>query len=305
MTCVKHSGLRGYPRLRPAYDAGMALAQQTTQADMATSNDKAGERTGDKTGDSVRAVERALDILLALGGGEAELTVAELLKRVDLSRPTLYRLLYTLEHCGFVQSQGDPQRFRLGPAVGRLSWAWSSSLDIAQVARPFMQQLWEQTRETVAVFTPTGATRLCVAEIPSPQPLSFKRGVGYSEHIVRGASGRALLAWMAPSDALLASYCQGSGIDPAQLRPQLADVRQLGYATSRDELIHGATAIAVPFFDNSDQIAGSIGVFGPDVRMDPQRLQALAPLLLQAAQGLSTALGRSRGRAASPGPASA
>src|SRR5574343_1257403 len=103
--------------------------------------------------ENVRAVERALDILSAFGPGDGELTVVDLLKRVDLSRATLYRLLFTLEQSGFVFAEGDPQRFRLGPAVGRLAWAWSASLDIAQVARPFMQQLWEQTRETVAVFT--------------------------------------------------------------------------------------------------------------------------------------------------------
>ena len=45
----------------------------------------------EKNQDSVRAVDRALDILLAFRPGDEALTVAELLKRVDLSRPTLYR----------------------------------------------------------------------------------------------------------------------------------------------------------------------------------------------------------------------
>ena len=255
-------------------------------------NTNSTESNKEKGSEGVRAVERALDILLALGSGDHELTVGDLLKRVDLSRPTLYRLLYTLEQCGFVSASGEPQRFRLGPAVGRLSWAWSSSLDIAQLARPFMQKIWELTQETVAVFTPAGSMRVCAAEIPSPQPLSFKRGVGYSEHIVRGASGRALLAWMEPSQALLESYCTELDIDPATLAKDLNDVRARGYAISRDELIRGAAAIAVPFFDNSNQIAGSIGVFGPEVRMSPQRLESLAPQLMQAATELSTALGK-------------
>ena len=36
--------------------------------------------------ENVRAVERALDILSAFGPGDGELTVVDLLKRVDLSR---------------------------------------------------------------------------------------------------------------------------------------------------------------------------------------------------------------------------
>eukprot|EP01034_Spumella_vulgaris_P046805 gene46805-58371_t len=52
--------------------------------------------TAEKT-DNVRAVGRALEILMAFSEDAPELSAGELLKRVDLSRPTLYRLLYTLE----------------------------------------------------------------------------------------------------------------------------------------------------------------------------------------------------------------
>src|SRR2546421_12774516 len=73
---------------------------------------------------AVRAVGRALDILLAFTPQDNELTVGELVKRVDLSRPTLYRLLHTLEQSGFLLSSGEPQRFRLGPAGGGLAPGW-------------------------------------------------------------------------------------------------------------------------------------------------------------------------------------
>ena len=56
--------------------------------------------TAEKT-DNVRAVGRALEILMAFSEDAPELSAGELLKRVDLSRPKLYRLLYTLEEHGF------------------------------------------------------------------------------------------------------------------------------------------------------------------------------------------------------------
>jgi predicted DNA-binding transcriptional regulator AlpA len=144
-----------------------------------------------KATDSVRAVDRALDILLAFNGAEGGLTVAELIKRVDLSRPTLYRLLNTLELKGFVASSGDPQRFRLGPSVARLAHSWSTSLKLSDVAEPAMRRVWNATEETVALFVPDGLMRLCVAEMPSPQALSFKRGVGYRERWWLAQAGAA------------------------------------------------------------------------------------------------------------------
>ncbi|MDR8105017.1 IclR family transcriptional regulator [Burkholderia cenocepacia] len=245
----------------------------------------------EKGADGVRSVERALEILLAFGDSDRDLSVGELLKRVDLSRPTLYRLLYTLQQNGFVLAEGDPQRFRLGPAVGRLAWAWSASLDVAALAQPVLRTIWEETGETVALFIPQGATRICVAELPSPQPLSFRRGIGYSERIVRGASGRALLAWMDSTPEQLAQYCEGLDFEPKDLMRKLQSVRKLGYAVSRNELINGAVAIAVPFFDHSNRVAGSIGVFGPSVRLEQDEIERIAERLLEHAQSLSGLLG--------------
>ncbi|RYX94044.1 MAG: IclR family transcriptional regulator [Comamonadaceae bacterium] len=250
----------------------------------------------EKSGDGVRAVARALDILLAFSAGEAELTVSDILKRVDLSRPTLYRLLYTLEENGFVTSSGDPQRFRLGPSVARLSWAWSASLDLAQIAQPVMRNVWTETGETVALFVPQGSMRVCIAEMQSTQPLSFKRGVGYTERIVRGASGRAILAWTDTPPESLAELCEGLDTRPAQLQAELRAIRKRGYALSHNELIKGAIAVAVPFFDRGEKVAGSIGVFGPDVRLDTARIDAMAVRLVEHARQLSVLLGREQPR---------
>lgn len=121
-------------------------------------------------GENVRAVDRALDILSAFRADDHGLTVAELQQRRDLSRPTLYRLLGTLEQRGFLSSAGEPLRFRLGPAVAQLSNAWRASLDVAVVAQPMLRELWRQSRETVALYLREDPYRICVAEIESPQP---------------------------------------------------------------------------------------------------------------------------------------
>lgn len=249
------------------------------------------EMTTTDKNENVRAVGRALDILLAFTEGDPELSPAELLKRVELSRPTLYRLLYTLEESGFLVSVGEPQRFRLGPSVARLAHVWKSTLDLKSVAEPVMRRLWQETQETVALFVPQGNMRLCVEELPSPQPLNFKRGVGYTEKIVLGATGRAILAHQDPSPEQLRTLAQGTRIDLKELESELAATRKRGYSTSRSELISGAVAVAVPFFDREAQVAGSIGVFGPEVRLDASRQKAVAQLLLDEAVRLSDALG--------------
>jgi DNA-binding IclR family transcriptional regulator len=256
------------------------------------------DKDNDKAQDgAVRAVGRALEILLAFTPQDEELTVGELGKRVDLSRPTLYRLLHTLEQSGFLLSSGEPQRFRLGPAVARLAHVWTASHNLAAVAQPMMRKVWEATGETVALFVPDGLFRLCVAELPSPQPLSFKRGVGYRERLVLGASGRAILAHMASGADELAAYAEGIDIDLKRYPAELAKIRDRGYAVSKDELIQGAVAVAAPFFDGADQVGGSLGIFGPTVRLPAAQTERFGRLLVEEAGRLSRALGKISGTA--------
>lgn len=245
----------------------------------------------DKASEGVRAVERALDVLAAFSAGENDLLVADLLKRVGLTRPTLYRLLHTLEKKGFVVSHGEPQRYRLGPAVARLAHVWSTTLDLAAVARPVMLEAWSYTSETVALFVPRGEMRLCVAEMQSPQPISFRRGVGYSEKLVRGASGRAILAFTPLATGQLEAYAAGTSTDMDWLREQLKLTQQRGYAMGHNELIQGAYAVAAPFFNGDGQVAGSIGVFGPDARLTEARVHEFGHYLRGLGNRLSETLG--------------
>jgi DNA-binding IclR family transcriptional regulator len=243
--------------------------------------------------DGVRSVERALDVLSAFSAEQHELLVADLMKRVDLSRATLYRLLHTLEKKGYVSSSGEPQRFTLGPAVARLAHVWSSALDLSAVARPIMSEAWTITAETVALFVPQGDMRLCIAEMQSPQVLSFRRGVGYSEKLVRGASGRAILAYTPLQPGQLEEYAAGTRTDLGWLHDQLSITRERGYALGHNELIQGAYAVATPFFDGSGQVAGSLGVFGPDVRLTEARMHEFGQILRGLAGKLTNLLGGS------------
>ncbi|WP_159912442.1 IclR family transcriptional regulator [Pantoea sp. 18069] len=256
-----------------------------------TSQTAAEKTDSDKSEGGVRAVQRALDILLAFNPGDDGLLVSELLKRLDLSRPTLYRLLDTLNAKGFLTSQGEPQRFRLGPAVAQLAHAWSSGMSYETVASPMMRRMWESTRETVSLHLQDGFHRVCVAELPSTQPLSFRRGVGYREHLVRGASGRSILAWLDIKTGDLSAYGTHSAADAKRVQEQLVRIREQGYATSRDELIQGAVAIAAPFFESSGRVVGSLGLFGPSARLSEELVQRYGAMLAEEAAQLSAELG--------------
>jgi DNA-binding IclR family transcriptional regulator len=233
---------------------------------------------------SVRAVVRALDVLRCFTADRTLLSVAEIGRQVALSRPTLYRLLATLQHAGFVHGEGEPLRFRLGAAIGPLVQAWSSNLNLQQVSAPILAELRKEAEETVALLVPRGDQRLCVAELPGPHALTVVRGVGSTAPLARGASGKVILAYM--RDKKITSR-------------DLAKIRRAGLAVSRGELMPGVIAIAAPFFDRSGSIAGAVAVFAAEVRFDARRERDVARMVKDAAARISTLMGQPRGQPAS------
>jgi DNA-binding IclR family transcriptional regulator len=72
---------------------------------------------------------------------------------------------------------------------------------------------------------------------------------------------------------------------------ELADVRERGYALATDELELGLTAIAAPVRSAHGDVVASVSVSGPTFRLDEERLEELAPVLVAAADEVSTRLG--------------
>lgn len=245
--------------------------------------------------DNVRAVDRALDILQSFTRGTTKLSVIDLQKRTKISRPTLYRLLSTLTARGFIRSEGDPQRFHLGPEVARLADVWSVHVDIVQLARPILDELWRETEETIALFAIRDGTLFCLAELASRQPLSISRGVGpLTQHPCQGASGKVIMANLPSSELDQLTKRLPAGVTPASLKAALKKLREAGVAISHGEVIVGAVAIAAPVFDNKGQIAASLALFGPAARVSKATADRLAKKVSQAARHLSNELGSAK-----------
>lgn len=241
--------------------------------------------------ENVRAIDRAIDVLECFASDRNALSITEIEKRSKLSRPTLYRILSTLIRRGFVRKDGDPPRYRLDVGVGRLADAWANSLDIVRLAAPLLQELLELHDETVALYLRKDKTRLCVAEIPSRQVLSYSRGLGYSGSLIRGASGLAILAYVEPDQA---ADIIAEELDAAKVRTlqrKLLEIRRDGFALSGGDFIEGAQAIASPVFDRHGAVIGSLGLFGPSVRFPPKRITDCTKAVKQSALALSSLLG--------------
>src|SRR5215472_14780824 len=194
---------------------------------------------------NVRAVERSIDILECFLPEKPWMSVLEIQRKVPLSRPTLYRLLQTLIAKGLVRAEGDPQRFALDFGIGRLAHNWIAGIDVIAVARPILEELRNATGETTALFLRRGELRQCVAEVVSRHVLAI--GLGETDHLWRGASGKAILAFLDDGEIAEVTRSLPKTINKTRLAADLSRARADGYFVSRGEVFVGAIAIAAPY----------------------------------------------------------
>ena len=123
-----------------------------------------------------------------------------------------------------------------------------------------------------------------VAEAPSPVHISMRHGTVMS--LSGTASGRLFAAHL-PVAVVQAAL----GEEPMPEAALLQQVRRQGLASSKDAVVQGVSALAVPVFDDSARIVLSLTVIGPSGSFDLRVNGALAPTLKQAGEDLSRQLG--------------
>src|SRR5580693_1506607 len=98
------------------------------------------KRTGGepRATDFVESLDRGLRLLQAFGERPAPMSLSEIAKAADLPRATARRILFTLQHGGFVSSDG--KLFALTPHVLTLAGHYLRSNPIVAVLQPVLDE---------------------------------------------------------------------------------------------------------------------------------------------------------------------
>jgi DNA-binding IclR family transcriptional regulator len=198
-------------------------------------------------------------------------TTAELLSLTGLPRPTLYRLLRTLEEEHLVVKE-ESGRHRIGLRV----LAWAASLQtpsaILRVLRPVLTELRASTGESVQLYVREGDARVCVASFEPASGLRVTVPTGSILPLNLGSGGKAFLPW--------APDYKKFGIS----QEQLDLIKRRGWAASKAEREAGVGSVSSPILDSQDRVSAVIAVSGPLQRFGDNAGPRLGPIVLRAAK---------------------
>lgn len=247
---------------------------------------------GEQEKGTVRAVERALDILLCFAGTETELGLSDIAKRIGLHKSTVHRLLASLESKGFIRRHPQTEKYRLGWSVLELVSNVYQSDDLSSIVSPEMTRLRDLLGETISLYVLSGIERIRIQAIESKQPVRRVANVGRRLPLYVGASGKVLLAYS--SEELLEELMTDSSWPPElsldEFRHALQQVRESGYAVSIEEREPGAAAVAAPIRGRNGEAVAALSISGPVDRFTPEAVERFAQEVRKSAEMLTKML---------------
>ncbi len=234
------------------------------------------EETKEKEGKYVQSLERALNILEVMANEGAPITVTELSEKVGLKISTVHRLLTTFTHRGYVEQDPDDNKYRLGLKLLEIGNAVLYFADIRIVARPYLEELVERCNETANLAILDDAEVVYIDQVESKNLVIVKMlaQAGNRGHIHCTASGKSMLAFL-PEEKIdeilekieMPKFTNETITDPAQLKKELARIRQEGYALDWGEREEHVRCVAAPIFNHEDRVIASISISGPSNRI--------------------------------------
>lgn len=246
------------------------------------------------------AVDKALIILELLDNSKTGSTLAEVAEKVGLPKPTVHRLLSTLVNRGFV-ARTPWNGYAIGRKVIALGAAAAEKDTLILAARPTLWALAEHCEETVQLGVLMGDQLLFVERIePENQAVRIGRMPSPLTELHTSGMGKALLA--ASTDEFIDHYLE-AGLerftdktitDVRQLRQEIQDIREAGFAVSNEERYDGVFAVGAAILNREGHPVAAVSIAAPAHRVYGGRRQLFEREVVQAAADVSQMIGHSQ-----------
>lgn len=256
----------------------------------------------------VQSVRRALQLLTWVCQRPADrrghgISLAELTKLAGVSKPTVYRLMNTLEEFGLVIKLPQTDAYFPGPGLFERAHDGLAQISLVHLATQELDDLLQATNETVhlAVLNTTGPEVVYIDKRESSHTIRMISAVGRRAPMHCTSLGKAMLAFL-PEDerhALirtrpLVPATEHSLTDPDALERELAEIRLRGYSLDLEEHEEDIYCVGAPVFDHTGKPVAAISVTMPKFRTSIDRLHALGATVQRATIALSKKLGAGR-----------
>lgn len=238
-----------------------------------------------------------LDAFAAPTGATSNtLTLTAIAERAGLPLSTTHRLVGEWVGWGGL-TRRDNGQYSLGLKLWELGVQTPTALNLRTIALPYLEDLYETTREHVHLAILDGRDALYLEKLSGHHAVRLTSRVGARLPLHSTGVGLVLLAH-APADVVqeylatsLERFLPRTVTEPEAIRKRLAEIRLTGVARMSEEMTMGSSSIAAPIRDRTGRVVAAVSIVTRTTQsVDTERELAVRV----AATGVSRALGYRR-----------
>ena len=244
------------------------------------------------------SVTRAMSILELLVVNRSPMTVAEIAKKLEINRATVYNLLGSMVAKGYV-TRMENGKCGLTSRIFEMGTIYQNSFPVVHLFKRADLSFADVIPSTVklAVLSSNEAAIILHSRstVSTPEVLP----IGFTMPLHTSAIGKTLLAYSPRSTvdhvlggAELKKFTTATMTDKEELRRELEEVKKRGLAYDRGEYADNLFCLAAPVFEKNHDIAAAVSVSGTPEQINAH-LPALREGLVQVTRELSLSLGAS------------
>ncbi|MCC3860974.1 IclR family transcriptional regulator [Pseudemcibacter aquimaris] len=247
----------------------------------------------------IPGLSRGLKVLEIIAEAKKPLTIAEIGKKLGVSRSSAFRITYTLEYLGFLLTDQSGKLYSLGPRVMGLGFSYLNDQGIINIARPHLEKLRDLTKVSSHLAIRDGAEVLYLDNIAPNTSFVSNISTGERRPVYASVLGWMLLAGLGDSEIIDIfgddEFTILTEHTPKTIDELIANVRKVsvaGYAVSRGFVQKGGSTITAPIKDESGKIIAVIDISGPDSAYDFEKMDSFyVPAVVETASEISRSLG--------------
>ncbi len=246
----------------------------------------------------INSIVRACRILKTVSKEGAGFKISDLARQLQLDRSTTYRILLSLEKCGFVEKDEKTGTYTLGIGAFEVGHAYLRRMDFVQVSKPIMTQLALRAEETVHLAVLSDREIVYVDKVDSPRTLGVISKIGQRAPVYCTALGKALLAYQPREEMAriikeieLKPYTEATITSKKALLEELRRIRERGYSLDRREYEEGVECIAAPIRDHLGNVIAALSISGPRSKIGTPQEKEFVSQVMEAADSISSKMG--------------
>jgi DNA-binding IclR family transcriptional regulator len=249
--------------------------------------------------------KKILQVIRVLAQSDPQIRMADIARTLSINKSTVLGILKALEDEGYVTRDPSNKKYSVGRELTSLCTLLLKHVDIATVARPFLELLADVVDETAFLGVRLDS-HIKVVDVAKPQKgLVVSSSIGMRLPLTSGAPGKAVLASMPDAEVFrilrerddkprtaASKHDTHDMYNAGRFMENIRNTRRIGYALDLEEHMTGVRSVAVPLISNGQCIA-TLWVAGFSASMTDDKLMRVVRHLKNAASVIAaTAEGR-------------